>query len=90
MLMTIEEFAKSRNVHPRTVVRLYRAGRLPAEDLGTGKHLELRIDPEVAAAALAGVRSQPHPLSADKAQPRPRARRRPAQPGAARPIHRFV
>jgi len=52
MMYTVEEFAADRKVHPETIRRLIKAGKLPAEDLGTGRHHIYRIDGDAARLAL--------------------------------------
>jgi len=46
-LLTIEEAARIAGVCPRTIRRLYDAGKLPAANYGTGRKKVLRIDPAV-------------------------------------------
>jgi excisionase family DNA binding protein len=76
--ITVAQAARQLNVHPRTVTRLIEKGRLPALDVGTGRHKDYRIDP----ADLASLRFEKPPTLPDKPHVR-RARR-----GGFRPLLR--
>ena len=43
--LTLDEAAAKLKCHPRTLIRLIKKGRLPAKNLGVGKHAEFRIEP---------------------------------------------
>jgi excisionase family DNA binding protein len=63
--LTVADAAAKLKAHPRTILRLIKKGRLPAKNIGVGKHAEFRIDPADLAKldfdALAGKFPTPPP-----------------------------
>jgi excisionase family DNA binding protein len=66
--LTPVQVAEMLQLHPRTVIRLIRKGRLPAINAGVGKHAEYRIN----RTDLEGLRFRPLPRQPHVSCSRPR------------------